>query len=116
MVYLWRKLTPEQRASLLSWRKQRSFPWHTPPHALHGQGTYHLTAACLDHTLHIGYSAERMADFCAALLSAVTPVAVGIHAWCVLPNHYHLRIRAGDKSGTRLQTASCAVIATFGQR
>ena len=30
--------------------------------------------------------------FCAALLAAVAPVTAGIHAWCVLPNHYHLLV------------------------
>jgi putative transposase len=91
-MYLWRKLTPEQRASLLAWRKNRAFPWHTPPHATDGQGTYHLTAACLEHSPHVGHSSERMHQFCAALLTAIVPLTTGIHAWCVLPNHYHVLI------------------------
>ena len=96
MAYLWRELTSEQRAGLLAWRKQREFPWHSPPHALRAQGTYHLTAACLDHTAYIGYSTERMADFCGGLLAAMAPVTAGIHAWCVLPNHYHLLVTTPD--------------------
>lgn len=96
MAYLWRRLTLEQRASLLAWRKQRSFPWHSPPHAVGGRGTYHLTAACLDHLPHIGHSAERMGGFCGALLKALRPVTTGIHAWCVLPNHYHLLVSVPD--------------------
>lgn len=96
MAYLWRRLTPEQRASLLAWRKQRSFPWHSPPHALGGMGTYHLTAACLDHAPYIGHSPERMDEFCGALLAAIGPVTTGIHAWCVLPNHYHLLVSVPD--------------------
>jgi len=96
MGYLWREFTPEQRASLLVWRKQRQFPWHSPPHGMHAQGTYHLTAACLDHIPHVGYSAERMGDFCGRLLSTIVPVTVGIHAWCVLPNHYHLLVTTPD--------------------
>jgi putative transposase len=94
MPYLWRQLTPEQRASLLEWRRQRSFPWHTPPHAAGATGTYHLTAACLDHRPIIGQSPERMGEFSHALLAAIRPVAVGVHAWCVLPNHYHLLVTA----------------------
>jgi len=90
MAYLWRKLTPEQRVRLLTWRKQCSFPWHSPPHALGGAGRYHLTAACLNHEPHIGFSPQRMGEFCRAFLDAVFPVATGVHAWCVLPNHYHL--------------------------
>jgi putative transposase len=96
MAYLWRKLTPEQCASLLAWRKQRSFPWHGPPHAADAAGTYHLTAACLCHARHIGHSPERMAEFCVALLSAIGPSTTGIHAWCVLPNHYHLLASVPD--------------------
>jgi putative transposase len=98
--YLWRSLTNEQRASLLAWRKQRRFPWHTPPHARAGQGTYHLTAACLDHAPHIGRSRDRMADFCEALLATLEPVTTGIHAWCVLPNHYHLLVSVPDLQTT----------------
>ena len=96
MPYLWRRLTPEQRASLLAWRKQRSFPWHSPLHALGGKGTYHLTAACLDHAPHVGRSPERMDAFCGALLAAIRPVTTGLHAWCVLPNHYHLLVSVPD--------------------
>lgn len=96
MPYLWRKLTLEQQNDLLAWRKQRSFPWHSPPHAFKGQGTYHLTAACLEHAPHIGHSAERMAEFCETLLAAITPVAKELHAWCLLPNHYHLLVSVPD--------------------
>ena len=96
MAYVWRKLTPDQRTELLAWRKQRSFPWHSPPHALGGHGAYHLTAACLDHASYIGYSQERMESFCDALIAAITPVTTGIHAWCVLPNHYHLLVSTRD--------------------
>lgn len=96
MAYLWRELTEEQRASLLAWRRQRNFPWHSPPHALKGRGTYHLTAACLNHAPHVGHSAERMAEFCSALLAALESVTTGIHAWCVLPNHYHLLVSVPD--------------------
>ena len=92
MNYLWRKLTPEQCASLLAWRKQRSYPWHSPPHMGGGMGTYHLSAACLGHAEHVGRSPERMGEFCTALLTAIAPVTTGLHAWCILPNHYHLLV------------------------
>ncbi|MCX7721651.1 MAG: transposase [Verrucomicrobiae bacterium] len=96
MAYLWRTLTPWQRAALLAWRKRHSFPWHSPPHARFGRGTYHLTAACLNHAHYIGRSCERMREFCEALLAALAPVTTGIHAWCVLPNHYHLLVSVPD--------------------
>jgi putative transposase len=94
VAYVWRKLTQAERDGLLAWRKQHAFPWHTPPHPVGGQGTFHLTAACLAHAPHLGQSPERLAGFCAALIEAVAPVARGIHAWCVLPNHYHLLVSA----------------------
>jgi REP-associated tyrosine transposase len=100
MPYLWRKLTVKQRVSLLAWRKQRGFPWHSPPHAFKGQGTYHVAAACLDHAPHIGQTVERIGQFCCDLLAALAPVTTGIHAWCVLPNHYHLLISVPDLRGT----------------
>jgi putative transposase len=96
MAYLWRKLTPEQRVGLRAWREQRSFPWHSPPHAVRGAGRYHLTAACLNHEPHIGASPERIGEFCQALLAAISPVTTGIHSWCVLPNHYHLLVSVPD--------------------
>jgi putative transposase len=37
-----------------------------------------------------------MAAFADELLSAVATVAAGIHAWCVLPNHYHLLVTTPD--------------------
>jgi putative transposase len=37
-----------------------------------------------------------MMDFCHTLLTAIKPVTTGIHAWCVLPNHYHLLVSLPD--------------------
>ncbi|MFZ4767714.1 MAG: hypothetical protein ACOYMN_22435, partial [Roseimicrobium sp.] len=89
-MYHWRDLTPEQREAVLRRRKLASHPWHTPPHPLGGEGEYHLTAACYEHRPFIGYSAERMDQFTTDLLEAL--VGVEVHAWCVLPNHYHLHV------------------------
>ena len=96
MAYLWRTLSSEQQALLLNWRRDRRFPWHSPPHAIQGRGTCLLTAACLRHAPHVGRSPERLSAFCDALLTAIGPVAAGIHAWCVLPNHYHLLVSVRD--------------------
>jgi len=32
----------------------------------------------------------RMAECERGLLEAIEPVSVAVHAWCILPNHYHL--------------------------
>lgn len=90
--YLWRKLTPKQREELLAWRKQQHLPWHRPPHRCNGRTRYHVTAACFEHKPHIGRSVERMRNFCDTLLQLLTRQGCHTHAWCVLPNHYHLLI------------------------
>lgn len=69
-VYLWRQLTPEQQASVLSWRKDNRRPWHAPPHRPNFHHTqFHISAACYEHQPHIGLSPERMDSFSEALLS-----------------------------------------------
>lgn len=92
-MYLWRRLTPEQRATILTYRQRLKRPWHRPPHFGKGSIHYHLSAACYEHQPHIGLNAERMASFSEALLETL-PIPPA--AWCVLPNHYHLLIRADD--------------------
>jgi len=91
-VYLWRKLTPKQREELMAWRKQRRLPWHRPPHRSSEKTRYHVTAACFEHRHHIGHSADRIQTFCDTLLGVFQQRNVRIHAWCVLPNHYHALI------------------------
>lgn len=93
MAYLWRQLTDAQREELLLHRMENRRPWHSPPH----RGSeiplsYHITAACFEHAPHIGYSPARMEETGAALLTAFDVHAAKVHAWCVLPNHYHALI------------------------
>lgn len=95
-TYLWRKLTPDQQENLLRWRKQRGRPWHRPPHHASGRLRYHVTAACYEHRPYIGFTAERLQDFCQTLLATLGERTVLTHAWCVLPNHYHLLIETRD--------------------
>ncbi|HYG22532.1 MAG TPA: transposase [Verrucomicrobiae bacterium] len=90
--YLWRKLTPNQRIELLDWRKRQGLPWHRPPHRASEKTRYHVTAACFEHRSIIGHNAERMASFSHTLLDVLRQRETQIHAWCVLPNHYHALI------------------------
>lgn len=95
--YLWRKLTPEQRAELLKWRQDHNRPWHSPPHRPNnGHLHFLISAACYEHAPHIGHSPVRMDDFTADLLSLLQQTASRIVAWCVLPNHYHTLVEAAD--------------------
>jgi putative transposase len=98
-AYLWRKLTPQQREQLMAWRKHQGLPWHRPPHRAGEHTRYHVTAACYEHRPHIGLSTERMGAFSVALLEQVKAQSARIHAWCVLPNHYHLLIESVEILG-----------------
>jgi putative transposase len=97
--YLWRQLTPEQRDSLLAWRKGREHPWHSPPHRPnYGHLRFLISAACYEHH-HIGRNPQRMDDFSRDLLAVFSAHANQIFAWCVLPNHYHVLVEAPDVKG-----------------
>jgi putative transposase len=91
-TYLWRKLTPKQRDHLLTWRRLQGLPWHRPPHRASEKTRYHVTAACFEHRPIVGHSAERIESFCSTVLEVLQQHGTQIHAWCVLPNHYHALI------------------------
>jgi putative transposase len=98
--YLWRQLTPTQRTELLGWRKERGYPWHSPPHRPNfGHLRFLVTAACYEHRPHIGHDLDRMDVFSRDLLAVFASHASRVFAWCVLPNHYHALIEAPDIKG-----------------
>lgn len=105
-VYLWRKLNPKQRAELLAWRKNQRLPWHRPRHCASERTRYYVTAACYEHRPVIGFSAERMRQFCGDWLDLFQRGGAMVHAWCVLPNHYHALIET---------TAILSVLAALGR-
>jgi len=89
-AYLWRKLTPEQQADLLAWRKDRHYPWHSPPHRPNfGHLHFLISGACYEHQPHIGLNPRRMSQFSDTWLALLSAHSNAILAWCVLPNHYH---------------------------
>jgi len=89
-MYEWRRMTPGERRALLAWRRDQKLPWHRPPHDHSGEGAYHISAACYEHAPFIGRSPERTASFEQSLLEMLGPLTQVTHAWCVLPNHYHV--------------------------
>jgi putative transposase len=95
-MYLWRRLTVEQREALLRERQATLKPWHSPPHLQSDSRTYLITAACYEHVSVIGASGTRMASFEAELLSVLTEHCEAVYAWVVLPNHYHALVTAGE--------------------
>ena len=98
-TYLWRQLNAKQRENLMIWRKRQNLPWHRPPHRASEKTRYHVTAACFDHRHFIGHNPERMQSFCETLLAVFDRQGAHIHAWCVLPNHYHALIETTDILG-----------------
>ena len=95
--YLWRQLDEKQRANLLAWRKERGYPWHSPPHRPNfGHLRFLITAACYEHHHYIGHNLERMDAFSRDLLAIFSKHASQTFAWCVLPNHYHALVEAPD--------------------
>ena len=79
------------RAEVLTHRQRQGRPWHGPPHFT-GQQThqYLITGACFEHAPILGATPERMDAFASRLLSTFEAAEAVVHAWCVLPNHYHV--------------------------
>jgi putative transposase len=90
-MYNWRKLTDVQRKEAVALRRGRKLPWHSPPHLdLEGAHQYLISSACFDHVSILGASAERLTQCETDLLNICDDFCSGIHAWCILPNHYHV--------------------------
>ncbi|MEN6626310.1 MAG: hypothetical protein ABFD69_08805 [Candidatus Sumerlaeia bacterium] len=102
-MYDWRKLTPEIRRRIMVNRRIKRLPMHSPPHENRGFRDYHNSAACYEHRHYIGHSPDRMASFEADLLAVFEKQSDFVHAWCVLPNHYHALIRSADVEATLSQ-------------
>jgi len=88
-MYDWRRMSKTEREKALEARRSLRHPWHGPPHDYAREGTFHLSAACYEHQPFIGVSADRMAQSEAELLDTLHACCEEIHAWCILPNHYH---------------------------
>jgi putative transposase len=99
-MYRWRRMTDEAREKTLALRKQLERPWHGPPHRSGWQTTqYHISAACYEHAPVIGTTFERMDEFTRRIQATFSDAAVVLHAWCILPNHYHALVTASDLEG-----------------
>ena len=101
-MYNWRSMTPEQHEYVLRLRQVGHRPWHSPPHNPQGDRTrFHVFAACYEHAPVVGHSRERMASFESVLLDSLVPRCSEIHAWCLLPNHYHVLVTTVDVDAVR---------------
>jgi len=94
-MYEYRKLTPEERRKLIEERKARGLPPHSPPHPCQDAQYYLLTATCYEHHPHMTNAARRQ-QILDLLFEHSIQRGVELHAWVVLPNHYHLLAHAPD--------------------
>jgi putative transposase len=93
-MYNWRKMTEVQRMEALALRRGRKLPWHSPPHLdFAGVHQYLISAACHEHAPIVGVNPERMTQCEADVLQICAERCLAIHAWCVLPNHYHVLVK-----------------------
>jgi putative transposase len=92
-MYDWRQMTIQERQEVLRERKLHRRPWHRPPHSnIDGVQAYLLSAACYEHSPIVGKDVNRMGQWEDELLGTCEGLSQ-VHAWCVLPNHYHLLVQ-----------------------
>jgi putative transposase len=92
-MYEYRDMTEAERAKVLAGRKLHLRPWHAPPHFEQTAGTYLISAACYEHR-PITSTEDRRTEWEMAVLDRLDQ-DIKIHAWVVLPNHYHLLMEGG---------------------
>ncbi len=90
MPYEYRKMTPEERAAVVEYRRSRGYPLHSPPHPYREGGGYCITGANYEHVPIIEPVTRRTA-FETQLLKTLSVIG-DVVAWVVLPNHYHILI------------------------
>ncbi|RUT09159.1 hypothetical protein DSM106972_012120 [Dulcicalothrix desertica PCC 7102] len=90
-MYIYRKLTPQEKAELVQLRLSRGYPPHSPPHTIRDNKLYLITAACYEHKHHMSTEARRQ-QLLDMLFEELVNNDVEILAWVVLPNHYHVLV------------------------
>ncbi len=92
-MYYYRNLTEEEKLEVVESRRVRKLSWHSPTHkALSSSHHYLVTAACFEHRAIIGMKLSRM-TYCEEELLRICDEQKSLpHAWCVLPNHYHILV------------------------
>ena len=87
-------MTKQEREQTLAARHSRKLPSHSPPHFdFEGTHCYLLSAACYEHSAIIGRSPERMTECEYETLKVYRNFCLSLHAWCILPNHYHALVK-----------------------
>jgi putative transposase len=91
-MYDYRTMTSAARARVVEYRQKQKIPWHSPPHWEFTSGCFLVSAACYQHEPIIGVSIERMTECEREMLEACERLCIAVHAWCLLPNHYHVLV------------------------
>ncbi len=91
-MYEWRKMSEPERWRVLAERRKARVPHHAPPHYRHLEGLAIVTGTCFEHR-PLMEGLERRRRFGVALLALADRLAAEVHAWTVLPNHYHILVK-----------------------
>jgi len=91
-MYLYRTLTPEQKAEILRYRRLMGYPRHSPPHLHKVDGWFLITAATYEHKRHF-FTEDARAWLLSELLKELQAANIPYRAWIVLPNHYHILVQ-----------------------
>lgn len=94
-MYEYRRMTPQQRQSIVEYRRRRGFPLHKPPHLSQGEGWYLITAATYEHR-HYFRETNELTALESRLLEALAEASIPQFGWVVLPNHYHVLLHTDD--------------------
>ena len=95
-MYNWRKMCDEQREEILNRRKLQKVPWHSLKHLQDFRTRFHIIAACYEHKHIIGTTPERMLSFEQLIIDTIMSSTKALHAWALLPNHYHFLVTTED--------------------
>lgn len=88
-MYDYRRLTPEQRAEVLEYRRLHGYPLHEPPHLQRVEGWFLITAATYEHKAYFVAEEDRL-WLLDELFGELQTAGVPCSGWVVLPTHYHL--------------------------
>jgi putative transposase len=94
-MYCNKDLPPAQRFEIIRQRQARGEPLHSPPHLVRDHPLYLISAACLGHQRFMS-EAERRLEVLTMYQERAGASGLLLHAWVVLPNHYHLLVGLTD--------------------
>jgi len=94
-MYEYRKLSEGERGEIRHYRMQHGYPLHAPPHPRQEQGYFLISSAIFEHK-HLLSTPARRTGFEIKILESFNQEGCEVHAWVVLPNHYHVLLNTGD--------------------